>query len=249
MGIVTVRWTITCLVMASTSCFSKPERPPEPIDDGGLPATPRIVGKLNGQNVNTMTMTLTLEVPPGDARFLLAAVHAGKSCTDAIPTVLQVDADGTRLTPLGAVAGTVCGTGSRSEHWALVAPPVGTVDVTFQLDGPATSLHAMAIVLDDVDQVTPVRGSETNSGQGTASSVMVDSGEGDLVIDTVGQGGLIMGPGSGQDVVLMKNMTASTTLDNSGASKKRGVDGGVTMVWNFDLNDEWQTVATSIRPR
>jgi hypothetical protein len=249
MGRVTVRRTILWLVVASsTACFTKPDRPPEPADIDGPSARPHIVGKNRGNNITSATMSYPLAIPAGDSLLLIAGVALGANCTEPIPSVLEISAGGVQLTRLESIVGTPCGGGSRSEQWILAQPPAGDmVLVTFVLDAPATSFHTMAMAIDGVHPTQPIRNSATNFGRGTTSTVVVDSGATDLVIDTIGQGGAISGPGAAQNREFQMNQSGDTTLDNSGASSKPGADGRVTMTWEFSQNDEWQTIATSIK--
>jgi hypothetical protein len=250
MGEVAVRWTITCLVMSSTACFTKPERPSDSTADAAAPTTGlRVVSDRHGNSTNMSTMSYRILVPPGDALFLLVGVHAGAQCADTIPTVIQVTADAMDLARAAEVVGTPCGANAaRSEHWSLAKPPVGdNVQITVVLAGPAQSLHTSAIVLDGVDLTDPVRGSATNTGRGADSSIAIDSAQGDLVIDTIGQGNTISNVGAAQQRLFIENHSADTTLDNSAASSKPGAP-LVTMIWEFAQDDEWQTIATSIRP-
>lgn len=248
----TFRRVMLCVALASSACFTKPDRPSgtdaDVTGDGTPGRSPRIVADNHGNNLNASTLSLPIRVPAGDALFVLAGIHLGRQCTDGIPNVLEITATGNvPFTRLESIAGSPCGPGSRSEHWGLVAPPVGDIDITFVLDGPPQSMHVVAVVVDHVNQTTPTRLTATNTGRGVDSMIRLDSAPDELVIDSIAHGGGIEGPGANQQRVFTMNQSATTTLDNSGASARPGA-ATVVMMWQFGSDDEWHALATSIKP-
>ncbi len=213
--------------------------------DAGGPVT--FVIAANASTSNSSQLSYPLAVPPGDARFLLVSVEIGSSCTGTAATVTSITYNGVALMPITSIVGTPCGTNSRSEQWQLVAPAVGTANVAVTLSKTGLSVHSGALELTGVNQAMPVRASASMSGAGNASSLAVASIDGDLVINTVGQGNGISGPGTSQTTIYIRNSSASSTLDNTAASTSPGA-AMVTSTWKFTNADEWQTISSSIRP-
>ena len=207
-----------------------------------------LVGTAKAHGANTASLTAPMTVPPGEDRFLIVTVGIGSACTDPIQIVLGVSYAAMPLARLDAISGTGCGPdGARSEQWRMVAPPVGTNDVIVQLSAPGLTVHVGALAFTGVNQASPVRASSTGSGSGVSASVTVTSAAGDLVVASVGQGGMIVSPGPGQNPALIDNVTSANTLDNTAASTAPGSAPAVTMDWSFQVVDEWQMVVSSLR--
>lgn len=256
MGLVTIRGALLATAVVFPACFTKPAPPSgaDPSDASVDPDTPVSgsspvhVANNHGNNSNASTLNLPLRVPPGESQFLLAAVHLSGNCNEPPPDVLSVTVTGNvAMMLLRGAAGTPCGVGARVEHYGLVAPPTGDIDIVFQLAGTARSFHVFAVALDNVNQQTPTRVPETSTGVGVSSLVEVESSPNELVIDTISQGNFITEPGALQDPLFTRNQSSTTTGDNSGASARKG-NTTVAMTWSFGAIDEWLTMATSIKP-
>ncbi len=78
--------------------------------------------------------------------------------------------------------------------------------------------------------------------------VVVPSATGDLVVNTVGQGTGIMVPSGDATLRYVNNVSDGLTLHNSAGSTVPGYEPGVTSMWTFRGDDEWQTISTSLRP-
>jgi len=221
-----------------------------PIDASDQPPAtpPMLVGLAKIHGAKTATLTFPMTVPAGDNRFLIVTAGVGSGCVDPIPTVITATYADLPLTRLDAISGTHCGpNGARSEQWRLVAPPVGTNNVVIKLGDTGLTFHAGALAFTGVNQATPVRASAKGSGSGMDASVVVDSAVGDLVVATVGQGGVIVSPGNGQNTAFVDNASGGNTLDNTAASTALGAAPTVTMDWSFEGVDEWQMIVASLR--
>jgi len=247
--LVRTRWIATFFsLMACGSVNSTPpiDAPDQPID--AAPVPPVLVGTAKMHSANVATLTVPMTVPDGSDRFLIVTVGIGSGCKDPIQIVLSASYAAMPLARLDAISGTKCGpNGARSEQWRMVAPPVGTNDVIVKLSDPGLTVHVGALAFSGVNQASPVRASKTDSGSGADASVTVASAVGDLVVASVGQGGMIVSPGSGQNPAFIDNATGANTLDNTAASIALGAAPTVTMDWSFQGVDEWQMVVSSLR--
>ncbi len=194
------------------------------------------------------TLTYALTIPAGANRLLIVSAQIGSNCASSTPTVTGVTYAGVALTRITSIVGTPCGpAATRSEQWRLIAPATGTNDVVVTLSAIPDSLHSGAMAFAGVDQAAPVRAFASASGTGLSSFVSVTSAIGDLVVNTVGQGGSVTAPGGGQTQRFLFNWSSSTTLDNSAGSTAPGA-ASVAMTWTFGSSDEWQTMSSSLRP-
>jgi hypothetical protein len=215
--------------------------------DAMIPPTFVAAARANAGAVASLSYALT--IPPGDRRFLLVSIQLGSNCSDAVPAILGVKYAGAALTRITTILGTPCGmTTTRSDQWQLVAPPVGTDNVEVTLAGAGDTIHSGALAFAGIDQMTPVRATANARGAGVQSSVAVASQPGDLVVNTVGQGGGIDAPGAGQTQRFKRNASGANTLDNSAASTAQAAGMTTTMTWTFNVADEWQSISSVLQP-
>lgn len=206
-------------------------------------AAAAVISRKKAANV-----TLPLTIPSGSERFLIVSVQLGTNCFSSAPNVVSVRYNGVALAQLATISGTPCGLGgTRSDQWQLVDPATGTHDVVVTLSNEADTVHCGALAFTGVNQTTPVRATAKASGAGDSSSVTVASAVDDLVVNTVGQGNSIEAPGVGQTERFLHNVNSFNTLNNSAASTAPGAS-MVTMTWTFGMDDEFQTISSSLRP-
>jgi hypothetical protein len=220
------------------------------VGDGPPPdGPPQFVGSQYKSVAGVSNTSYELAVPSVVRGYLLVTVQIGTNCPAANPTVASVTYAGQALTRVTSIDGTPCGPlVTRSEHWHLIAPPRGTANVVVRLSGVAQTIHTGAFVVSGVNQNNPVRDSATMFGTGLSSMIVVASDPSDLVIDTIGQGRGIVTPGASQTMRYVNNVDTSNTLNNSAAATSAGAV-FVTATWTFVANpDEWQAIATSLRP-
>jgi hypothetical protein len=224
-----------------------PDAPPDAPPDARIP--PAFAAVVSARGAGVASLTYSLAIPPGAGRFLLVSVQLGSDCTAAVPAVTGVTYSGLALTRIATIIGTPCGmTTTRSDQWQLIAPPDGAHDVVVTLAGNANTVHSGALAFTGIDQATPVRASAIARGDSTQSSVGVVSQPGDLVVNTVGQGGGIVAPGAGQTERFKRNASGDNTLDNSAASTAAAAGTTTTMTWTFTVTDEWQTISLVLKP-
>jgi hypothetical protein len=216
------------------------------------PGMPMFVGAEHFNTSTVSQFSYPITIPAGTKRALVVSVQiADQNCSGGTtPTVTSVKYANASLTQLATILGTGgCATDTRSEQWLITNPMTGTHNIDVQLSATsATSVHSGAIWFTGVNPATPVRASATASGTGTGSTVDVASAPNDLVVNTVGEGRMIVQPLTGT-LAFLNNQSGGDTLDNSAASYAPGASPTVTMEWQFSpMVDEWQTISSSLRP-
>lgn len=216
---------------------------------------PQFAGEEHRSAANTNGLVYMFEVKPGDRRFLLVTVQVGALCADSSPERSSVTFSGQRLEFIKEIRGTAkCETATRSEQWGLIEPPIGEYPVVVMMKDNFNTMHSAALSFTGVNQIKPVRSSAIASGDIGNPGVTVSSATGDLVVNTVGYGGGTMDGHQGGilgpvrcDKLFVYNVSHSSTLDNSAACTAPGAT-EVTITWEVDGEDEWQTISSSLQP-
>ncbi|HUS27033.1 MAG TPA: hypothetical protein VMZ53_00935 [Kofleriaceae bacterium] len=197
----------------------------------------------------TNQFTLPVSTPDGSDMVVLVFAAVGSYCNDSSVPTATLTFNGDTPMPRHVLTGTPCNDAlSHSYLWVITDPPTGSHDVAVMLTATAHSLHVGALLLSGVDAMSPVRTVNSATGVGLASSVMVPSEDGDLVVSFIGQGGNIADPGPGNTLRYLDNDSAATTLNNSGASTIAGSSPQVEARWTFSVDDQWQAIAVSLQP-
>lgn len=221
------------------------------LDVAAAPDTPDapavlVVQGTHGDGVNTLQYPF--EVVDASARALLVSVHAGGSCGDVAP-VIGVSYAGASLVQIASITGTPCSaTSTVSEQWLLIAPPIGAGEIAITLTPASGVVHSTALLLTGIDPVEPVRNVAVASGKSETSTVTVLSAVGDVVISAVGHGDGISAAGGDALILRIDNIDNSHTTNNSAVSIAPGAAPAVMSTWSFTGGDEWQSIATSLRP-
>ena len=199
--------------------------------------TPVASGSVAGNGPAAFSFT----VPSGTDRFLTVGIS-----TTANVTVASVNFGAQVLTRQQQVAAG----GVRSETWTLVAPNVGTANVTVTLSGPAPVI-AGAVSYTGVDQVTPIivgsTGFQDNTPANAASfvsngTVTRDGMFGTIVISPVANtSGEISTQGS-TDLVVADNRWATSTGTIRGAGSTRSGWTGANLSVNSGIVWRWQRI-------
>jgi hypothetical protein len=199
---------------------------------------------------NQSSLMYDVTVPPGASRYLIVHVQLPTNCSDASPSIASVTYAGMALSKLDTVVGTPCNESiTLSEEWGLDGPPLGTAPVLITLSAvdPLVIMSA-AIGFSGIDQATPIGPTAATSGNANASSLDVTSAPGDLVMNAVGQGTMVMAPGAGQTKLLIDNLDSVNNLDNLGVSWRIANAATTTMTWTFGITDDWQSISIVLRP-
>lgn len=219
--------------------------------DGPLVAPTAMLGDKTAV-VDTAAFEYEVAVPTLQRGALVVSVQIGSNCAPAdpdVPLVENVSYAGVGLTQIKQVVGTPCNDSlTRSEVWLLVAPPAGTAAVVVDLSGPGDTVHSAAIVVDGVDQTTPVRAIGFQTGDASVGSAQVDTVPGDLVLSFAGQGDFIDSTSVGFTELFRFNVDAQNTLNNTAASFKIAADTVELPGWAFEDPDDYQLIAVSLRP-
>jgi len=193
-------------------------------------------------NANTVTMQLT--TGPGIDRILVVGV----SIFSANKPVVGITYGGVPLTFLGGANG---GTGSnnrRTEMWYLVAPAVGTAPIVVTMGGGAKLVVGAATYF-GVDPLAPVSGFYSAQGNGTAASLSVPSGAGEVVVDCITTKGAALSITSGAIQTELWNDVTRTNGGNvlGGGSEASGTS-PTSMSWTLQRQQYWVMGATSLLP-
>ena len=143
-----------------------------------------VTGGTSSKMASTAAATLTWShtVAQGANRLLL--VRTAQSAKSRVPDVTAVTYGGAALTKATAAS-----TGANAAAmWYLVAPAVGTANVTVTLSGFAKAL-ASATSFTGVDQVAPVARVATATGTTLQAVVSARSNIGELVVDAIATSG------------------------------------------------------------
>jgi hypothetical protein len=244
-----VRGVLSLMVVAACGRIDfDPLEPPGPNSDAPIAGAPAIVANA-AANAKTSELTYPLAIPPGDNRYLLVSLNVGNNCLADLPATVGVTYGTASLTRISELTGTPCGaTSARTELWHMVAPPEGTADVVITLAAVGESLHSGALAFTGISPTAPVRESNSTTDQGLEAALSIDSKAGDLVVTTIGQGTGITAPGSREQEVYIRNVSAATTCDNTGASVAPADDPTTTATWTFSGFDQWQMLGVSLQP-
>jgi len=217
-----------------------------PVDADTTP--PAVTMYADAHATNMATLSYQLDIPASRDRLLLVSAQTGNTCSQLAPaTIDSITYGGMALAPVETILGVQnCATDTRTEVWALVAPPTGTAMVVVTLSAAEPTLHSIAVAFEGVDPTTPVGDRESASGAADAASVTVASSPYELVVSFVGQGSGINRPTTGTPIVI-DNVSSGSSLDNSGASTVPGA-ASVAASWVFGSSDNFQEVALSLRP-
>ena len=141
---------------------------------------------------------------------------------------------------------------AASEIWRLVAPNSGTGTVTvFVSDTMANDGDAIVVgvtTLSGVDQTTPFRSTNSNTGTTTPASLVVTSAVGELVFDTLGLDDARAATVAAGQTQRWSAIAGTTDTDGiRGAGSTKAGSNTVTMSYTF-TSDAWVLCGLSIKP-
>ncbi|UCC45002.1 MAG: DUF4347 domain-containing protein, partial [Candidatus Zixiibacteriota bacterium] len=150
--------------------------------------------------------------------------------------------NGVALTQVGVQTGTGQ---NRMEIWSLVAPDIGTHNLTINWSGEPSGASLGIITFTGVDQTTPLGTFASATGSGTSGSVNVTSAAGELVF------GSVMVSASNQDLIPGGSQTEQWDIiggsANGGGSTEVGAP-TVTTSWSWTSSANWAIGGVSIKP-
>jgi len=218
------------------------------LDVEGATAAPAVVTTQGANAEGVAMLGYPIVIAEGAPSTLLVSVHAGDGCA-APPSAIPLNHGGVPLAQVASLTGTPCGMGSTvTALWLLSAPPVGVADVELILTPSPGVVHSTAVALTGLDPADPVRDVGVAAGSSAASTVSVQSEVGDVVLSAIGQGSGIEAAGAPATILRIANVDSSHTTNNSAVSIAPGASPAVISTWSFTADDEWQTMAVSLRP-
>lgn len=138
------------------------------------------------------------------------------------------------------------GSGESIGHWGGV-PQKGApaVDIEVVVPGPT---YAFAAAFEGVDQVSPIRESDTAKGTSTSPTITIDSAVGDLVFGVLWMrtaGDATITPAAGTELI-----AANTGAGTYAVSlwQKAGAATTTTMSWTINSSRSWAAFAVSLKP-
>jgi hypothetical protein len=189
-------------------------------------------------NSATSGLVWSHTVGSGANRTLIVGV-----CSNGISLVQGVTYGATNMTPL---VDSVSGNLELSLYY-LVAPPVGTADVSVTLNGGSDAMAGGALSFFNVSQTTP--SAAPMSGTSTTATETVASAVGDLVVDAAITNGL------GEPLTAGSTQTARVFISTGisagdcalGMSTMPGVS-SATMKWSLMASQFWEMAAINLTP-
>ncbi|MCX6724258.1 MAG: hypothetical protein NT155_03765 [Candidatus Staskawiczbacteria bacterium] len=177
----------------------------------------------SAQSVYDIGNTLSITNPGGANSVLIVWIYS-----DSAPSSITYNTQ----------TMTLYATNSPFRVYYLVNPLVASNTIT--VNGGVHSIQA--IILDNVNQTAPIRGTAYNNGNGTSSSVAVSSATNDLVLsfNYLQQGHTAAAPGGSQTQRLGSGTTPSVASTQAGAST-------VTDTWSWTSTSNWYQFEVSVK--
>jgi uncharacterized repeat protein (TIGR01451 family) len=203
-----------------------------------------VFDSASSANDNSSIITMQHTTGPGLDRILVVGV----SIFSATKSVVDITYAGIPLTFLGADDGGPGANNRRTEMWYLVGPAVGTAPIVATMGGGAKVVVGAATFF-GVDPLTPVSGFLSAEGDGTAASVSVPSGAGEIVVDCITTKGaaLSITPGANQ-TELWNDVTRANGGNVMGGGSYAPGTSPTVMSWTLQSPEYWVLGATSLLP-
>lgn len=201
-------------------------------------ASVKLSGSVStGAGYPLSTVVWSHVVPSGNNRLLVVEVGLG-----TLKTVTSITYGAQSLTKLGSAQ---YPSGARAEIWYLVAPVVGTANVTVNLSG-TEAVEAAALNFINVNQLAPFGVMSSTSGLGAATgSVSVASADGDMVIDVLAKEGGTLTPDASQTSAWAAS--ADGNWKGGGSYEAAGIGSATNMSWTLTGANTWALASAAIK--
>ena len=177
-------------------------------------------------------------VGANDGRVLIAGLTSGNPVAVNAWTFAGV--------PM-VLLGTAVAGNERTWMYGMVSPPIGVNNVVVNLSGN-TALACGSASYVGVDTVNPYGPVATNTGNTNTPTVDVASGDGEVVVDTMGYHGLNSATTIGALQTQRVTVASGVGLPGYRGSEEPGAP-TVTMSWIINAGAaEWRTVGISLKP-
>lgn len=220
------------------------------VGGGGGTCGPPVVSNTSSNSTTSSSSTYSVshQTLAGDNRLMLVGIsyRDNGSNTRQVNTVTY---GAQNLTLVSLLRNSSGSDDVVTELWSLVAPAVGTANVTATWNETFTSKVMGVITFTNVDQTTPLGTEQTATGSGAAPSLVVSSATNELVFDVVSWGNNNgVSPGSGQSEEWEEQEDPDgNASDLTGAASTEAGAASVTMSWS-DENVNWAQIAVAIKP-
>ena len=211
---------------------------------GYVASTVAVDATSTGQAANAAAVTVS-HTTSGSERLMLVGISVVDS--SGPPAVTSVTYNGDALTFVGSRATTGGGNTARVDIWQLVAPDVGTHNLTVNFSSAPDGATVGVTTYTGVNQVTPLEAFGAANANGTTGSATIVSDVGQLVfaaivVDATDQD---LVPGAGQTE--RWDLFPAGAAANGGGSTEAGA-ASVAMSWSWSSSARWAIGGVSIRP-
>ena len=203
-----------------------------------------VLDNTSSISANSVIVTMQHTTGLGLDRILIVGV----SIFSANRSVWGITYGGVPLTFLGALDGERGQNNRRTELWYLVAPAIGAAPIVVDMGG-GSKVCIGATTYFGVDPLTPLSGFSSAEGSGTAASVSVPSGAGEVVVDCITTKGAALAITPGANQTELWNVVTRTNGGNvmGGGSYAAGASPTV-MSWALQSPNYWVMGATALFP-
>lgn len=243
--------------LLSSACSFRPGSLATPTDDATLaddaidaPSDSTVDGTTTALAIDNVSLTrgayqlvtaLSHSVNAGDNRLLLVALSTSYAGTTATGVLYGT----TPLTFVGAANAN--SDDGRVELWRLIAPPVGTANVTVTVDDQSSEYIIGVTSLHGANQTAPLGTFTAAKGNNGNPTLSVAAETGDLVL------GILLWNGAYEDLVPAAGQDErwnETGLGIVGAGSFKPGAATTTFTWsaNSQLFDFWTTGGVAIHP-
>jgi hypothetical protein len=210
---------------------------------------PSSAGKSDNVTVTDLTWSHT--VGQGFNRVLIVGVSTYSDLVVPTARVSSVKYGTLELQRLGTSIEPLATSHSAVEMFILVAPPVGTTDITVTFNAVVINQAVGgAVSFTGVNQCSPTGEFAQASGSTGNPTVMVTSAPGEIVIDTVGTSpaAILLNRGAGQTQRWNGVGFFNNSYSVGAGSTKPGTSPEVSMSWSQTAQQPWAMGAVSLKP-
>lgn len=215
----------------------------------GTPTTG--TAQVTGTGAVTLVSISNYVVPVGTNRLMIVGVSISTQGNNVGSSVTSITYGTQSLTK---IAGTVLETAARRvEIWQLVAPNVGTANITINGNKTGSNNNKLGVVagvitFTGVDQTSPLRSSTAASGSSATASASLSSSGTDFVLDTLCVAGTITVTSPVGQTAQWNTRSGNTGQDAAGAaSSMTGSSPTATISEGLSGSSAWTIGAISIR--
>ena len=195
-------------------------------------------------NLTGSGLSITIGNNPGRCLFAIVSAQGDKDDPCSIAGVSG--GGGGAWTQVAAVAVNTANVAAALAIWRSTAPATGAQTITPSFAGNVGDAQLALVSLFGVDQASPIAGSATNSGTGTAVSVALSSTTNNYLLEgAITDNGASTITGSGVGTLIQKG-TGANYLADYGHGRKLSTGGSQSSSWTLAVSKAWADVAVSV---